>query len=75
MSETTENDTDTTMTAAPNETVESAAGPGGAAAVKPELKIKSKTHERSGFTTNKGNGEGKARRQMAAKSRRINRRK
>lgn len=28
---------------------------------------------RAGFTTNKGNGEGKKRRKMAAKSRRINR--
>ncbi len=36
---------------------------------------KAKTHQRAGITTNKGHGQGKTRRQMAAKSRRINRRK
>jgi hypothetical protein len=30
-------------------------------------------HIRAGFTTNKGRGQSKARRKMAAKSRRINR--
>lgn len=40
-----------------------------------ENQAKPKQHIRAGFTTNKGNGEGKKRRQMAAKSRKINRRK
>jgi len=34
-----------------------------------------KTHKRAGYTTNKGHGQPKARRKMAAKSRRVNRSK
>ena len=36
---------------------------------------KPKGHQRAGITTNKGHGQSKTRRQMANKSRRINRRK
>jgi hypothetical protein len=35
--------------------------------------FKEKTHTRAGFTTNKGHGQSKARRKMAAESRRRNR--
>ncbi len=41
----------------------------------PKQPEKPKGHQRAGITTNKGHGQGKTRRQMAAKSRRINRRK
>lgn len=44
----------------------------GAAEVEPEKKPR--THVRAGFTTNKGHGTPKARRQMAKASRKQNRR-
>lgn len=40
-----------------------------------EVAAKPKGHQRAGITTNKGHGQSKTRRQMAARSRRINRRK
>jgi hypothetical protein len=39
----------------------------------PEYYNGRKLHKRAGYTTNKGNGESKARRKMAKRSRRINR--
>jgi hypothetical protein len=40
-----------------------------------ESEQKPRQHVRAGFTTNKGHGQSKQRRKMAAKSRRINRKR